>query len=85
MERAEAEAIYDAGRERCVEFIVELARRCEELAGRCERLEERVRRLEEQTRQSSRNSSAVLGSAEDASAAPGGGEGEGQGAGAGGC
>jgi transposase len=57
VERAEAEAIYDAGRERCVEFIVELARRCEELAGRCERLEERVRKLEEQRRQSSRNSS----------------------------
>ncbi len=57
MEPIEAEAIYDAGRERCVEFIVELARRCEELAGRCERLEERVRRLEEQARQSSRTSS----------------------------
>src|SRR5947209_17427444 len=57
VERVEAEAIYEAGRERCVEFIVELAGRCEELAGRCERLEERVRRLEEQTRSSSRNSS----------------------------
>src|SRR6266511_3834977 len=57
MERAEAEAIYGAGRERCVEVILELAGRCEELAGRCERLEERVRRLEEQAQQSSRNSS----------------------------
>ncbi len=57
MERADAEAVYDAGRERCVEFILELAGRCEELAGRCERLEERVRRLEEQARSSSRNSS----------------------------
>jgi transposase len=57
VERTEAEAIYEAGRERCVEFILELAGRCEELAGRCERLEERVRRLEEQTRSSSRNSS----------------------------
>ena len=57
MERADAEAIYDAGRERCVEFILELAGRCEELAGRCERLEERVRTLEEQARASSRTSS----------------------------
>ena len=40
-----------------MEFILELAGRCEELAGRCERLEERVRALEEQTRASSRTSS----------------------------
>ncbi|MCA1678563.1 MAG: IS66 family transposase [Actinobacteria bacterium] len=50
MERAEAEAIYDAGRERCVKAILELA-------GRCKRVEDRIGRLEEQTRQSSRNSS----------------------------
>jgi transposase len=56
MERAEAEAIYDAGRERCVEFILELARRSRQLAAQCERLEERVRRLEEQGRSDSRNS-----------------------------
>jgi transposase len=64
VERAEAEAIYEAGRERCVEFILELARRSQELAlraeklaQRCERLEARIERLEEQVRQSSRNSS----------------------------
>jgi transposase len=64
MERAEAEAIYDAGRERCVDFILELAQRsqelatrAEQLAQRCERLEARIGRLEEQVRQSSRNSS----------------------------
>jgi transposase len=57
VERAEAEAIYDAGRERCVEFLLELAGRCERLAGSCERLEQRVRRLEEQARASSRTSS----------------------------
>jgi len=51
MERAEAEAIYDSGRERCVEVILELA-------GAVERLEERIRRLEEQLRKDSRNSSA---------------------------
>jgi transposase len=64
MERAEAEAIYEAGRERCVEVILELTRRaevlaarCEKLTAQCERLEERVRRLEEQGRSDSRNSS----------------------------
>ncbi len=50
MERAEAEAIFDAGRESCVEAILGLA-------GRCERLEDRMGRLEEQTRSSSLNSS----------------------------
>jgi transposase len=57
VERAEAEAIYDSGRERCVEVILELAASVERLTGLCGRLEERVRRLEEQSRQSSRNSS----------------------------
>jgi transposase len=50
MERHEAEAIYDAGRERCVDFILALE-------ARYERLEARVEKLEEQLRQSSRNSS----------------------------
>ena len=50
MERAEAEAIYDAGREACVEFILELA-------GRVEHVEDRLRRLEEQARRDSRTSS----------------------------
>jgi len=50
MERREAEAIYDAGRERCVDFILTLA-------ARYERLEARVEKLEEQLRRSSRNSS----------------------------
>ncbi len=51
MERSEAEAIYDSGRERCVEVIVGFA-------ARCGRLEERVARLEEQARKDSRNSSS---------------------------
>lgn len=51
MERAEAETIYDAGREVCVAFILDLTTRYEKLEGR-------VARLEEQLRQSSRNSSA---------------------------
>jgi transposase len=50
MDRAEAEAIYDAGREACVEFILELA-------GRVGRHEERLSRLEGQARQDSRTSS----------------------------
>ena len=50
MDRAQAEAIYDSGREACVEFMLELA-------GRVAQLEERLRRLEEQARQDSRTSS----------------------------
>lgn len=50
MERVEAEAIYDAGREVCVEFILELA-------ARVEQHEERLARLEAQLRQDSRTSS----------------------------
>jgi transposase len=55
MDRAEAEAIYDAGREACIEFLLELTGRFErEIA----RLQERVRQLEEQARKDSRNSSS---------------------------
>lgn len=50
MDRVEAEAIYDSGREACVEFILELA-------GRVKQHEDRLRRLEEQARQDSRTSS----------------------------
>jgi transposase len=51
MDRAEAEAIYDSGREACVEFILALA-------ARVEQHEDRLRRLEVQARQDSRTSSA---------------------------
>src|SRR5436305_1625795 len=50
MDRGEAEAIYDSGREACVEFILDLV-------GRFERHEDRLKRLEEQARQDSRTSS----------------------------
>jgi len=50
MDRVEAEAIYDSGREACVEFILDLA-------GRVERHEDRLKRLEERARQDSRTSS----------------------------
>jgi transposase len=43
VERREAEAIYDAGREVCVEFILELAARVEQHGERLARLEAQVR------------------------------------------
>jgi transposase len=54
MERGEAEAMYDAGRDACVEFMVELTARYERQIAR---LEARIERLEEQLRENSRNSS----------------------------
>jgi transposase len=50
MDRAEAEAIYESGREACVEFILDLA-------GRVQLHEDRLKRLEEQAREDSRTSS----------------------------
>jgi transposase len=50
MDRAEAEAIYDSGREACVEFILDLA-------GTVTQHEDRLKRLEEQARRDSRASS----------------------------
>jgi transposase len=57
VERAEAEAIYDGGRGRCVAFIVELAASVERLTAAGELLEDRVRRLETEARRDSRTSS----------------------------
>ena len=54
MERAEAEVIYDAGRDACVEFLVELTARYER---QVTRLEARIERLEEKLRESFQNSS----------------------------
>lgn len=54
MERAEAETVYDAGREACVEFLVELTARYER---QVTRLEARIERLEEKLRENSQNSS----------------------------
>lgn len=58
MDRSEAEAIYERGRERCVEVILEQASDREQFAARCERLEQRVACLEEQLRKDSSNSSS---------------------------
>ena len=54
MDRAEAEAVYDAGRDACVEFLLELTSGYD---AQIARLEERIRRLEEQARRDSRTSS----------------------------
>ncbi len=54
MDRAEAEAIFDAGREACVEFLLELTSGYE---AQIAALEERIRRVEEQARRDSRTSS----------------------------
>jgi transposase len=54
MDRAEAEAIYDVGREACVTFLVELIAGYERQIAL---LEERLARLEAQSRQDSRTSS----------------------------
>lgn len=51
MERAEAEAIYDAGRDVVVEVLLRMDRQIQQLTGRVERLEAELRK-------SSRNSSA---------------------------
>jgi transposase len=54
MDRAEAEAVYDAGRDACVGFLLELTAGYD---AQIVRLEERIRRLEEQARRDSRTSS----------------------------
>ena len=54
MDRAEAEAVYDAGREACVEFLLELTLGYE---AQIARLEERIMRLEQQARRDSLTSS----------------------------
>jgi uncharacterized protein (UPF0335 family) len=45
MDRAEAEAIYDSGRDACVKVLLALANQVERLEGRVERLEGEVRQL----------------------------------------
>jgi hypothetical protein len=59
VERAEAEAVYDAGRDACVEFLVELTARYERqvtrLEARVERLEEKLSRITKIPHSRSRN------------------------------
>jgi transposase len=44
MDRAEAEAVYDSGREACVQFILDLAAQVQQHGDRLKRLEEQARR-----------------------------------------
>jgi hypothetical protein len=68
MERAEAEAIYDSGRDACVKVLLALANQVERLEGRVERLEGEVRELRRDSGNSSLPPSADPGSGKRASA-----------------
>ena len=57
MERREAEAIYDAGRDAVVDVLVALSAQNERLQGQVERLAARVEKLERELAKNSRNSS----------------------------
>ena len=57
MERAEAEAIYDAGREAVVEVLLAMDRRVQQLESHVARQDERIAKLERRLNRSSKNSS----------------------------
>ncbi|MGC2372917.1 MAG: IS66 family transposase [Solirubrobacteraceae bacterium] len=57
MERAEAEAIYDAGREAVVDVLLRMDRQIQALSERVARQDERIAQLERRLNRSSRNSS----------------------------
>lgn len=57
MERAEAEAIYDQGREAVVEILLAMDRRIAQLEAHVARQDERIAKLERQLNRSSKNSS----------------------------
>jgi len=57
VERAEAEAIYDAGREAVVEVLLAMDRRIQQLEAHVVRQDERIAKLERRLNRSSRNSS----------------------------
>jgi transposase len=61
MERSEAEAIYDSGRDACVKVLLALANQVERLEGRVERLEGEVRELRRDSDNSSLPPSADPG------------------------
>jgi transposase len=61
MDRAEAEAIYDSGRQACVKVLLALANQVERLEGRVERLEGEVRDLRRDSGNSSLPPSADPG------------------------
>ena len=57
MERVEAEAIYDAGREAVVEVLLRMDAQIQALTARVARQDERIAQLERRLNRSSRNSS----------------------------
>jgi transposase len=57
VERVEAEAIYDAGREAVVEVLLRMDRQIQQLTERVARQDERIAQLERRLNRSSRNSS----------------------------
>lgn len=57
MDRGEAEAVYDAGREAVVEVLLRMDRQIQQLAERVARQDERIAQLERRLNRSSRNSS----------------------------
>jgi len=57
VERAEAEAIYDVGREAVVEVLLRMDRQIQQLTERVARQDERIAQLERRLNRSSRNSS----------------------------
>jgi transposase len=57
MERAEAEAIYDQGREAVVEVLLAMDAQIQALSAQVERQGERISQLERRLNRSSRNSS----------------------------
>jgi hypothetical protein len=57
VERAEAEAIYDAGREAVVEVLLAMNRRIQQLEAHVARQDERIAQLERRLNRSSKNSS----------------------------
>jgi transposase len=57
VERAEAEAIYDAGREAVVEVLLAMDRRIQQLEAHVARQDERIAKLERRLNRSSKNSS----------------------------
>lgn len=61
MDRAEAEAIYDSGRDACVRVLLALANQVERLEGRVERLEGEIRELRRDSGNSSLPPSADPG------------------------
>jgi predicted RNase H-like nuclease (RuvC/YqgF family) len=57
VERAKAEAIYDAGREAVVEVLLAMDHRIQQLEARVARQDERIAELERRLNRSSQNSS----------------------------